>query len=584
MNDEDDITSPSLESDLDLLPSQQPKSVLPKAAAVLSSMASPYRPQGSPAPSLSLQASSSSPSRLANLVKVIKKYISFLGPGIMVSVSFMDPGNYSTSVTASKFQYKLLFSIFVANIMAIFLQSLCAKLGAVTGLDLAQNCKKHISKKWNLTLYVLTEVAIIATDLAEVIGTAISLNILFGIPLFLGVVLTIIDVLIVLMAYRPNGPMIIVRIFEAFVSCLVLGTVICFAVELVTISNNITVKEIINGFLPSKTVIENDGLYISLAILGATVMPHSLYLGSGLVQPRLKEYDIKMGNYSEEEHSEADPGKHYVPSIDAINETMGYTITELVVSLFTVALFVNSAILIIAAATFKDSNTQETENADLFTIYNLLSANLSRTAGTIFALALLFSGLSAGVVCTLAGQMVSEGFLDWTITPSLRRTITRSIAIVPCLVLSLLSGREGLSNILNFSQVVLSFLLPIVSAPLIYFTNSKRIMKVGIRKSSMYHQNHGSGNEIQLDCLNNPSSPGEVIEFDELDDDEGDQLLQNNPQQQQQQMIDEHEIVAYKDMSNGTITKMLSIIIWLFITILNFYLVFSLMMGKDIPL
>lgn len=600
--------------------------------------------------------------------------------------------------------------------MAIFLQSLCAKLGAVTGLDLAQNCKKNFNPKLNLVLYILTEIAIIATDLAEVIGTAISLNILFNIPLFLGVVLTIIDVLIVLMAYRPNGPMIIVRIFEAFVSVLVLGTVICFAIELVTVSNSITFKEIFDGFLPSRTVIQNDGLYLSLAILGATVMPHSLYLGSGLVQPRLREYDIRNKNYVPDENlDESEADEHYKPSIDAIDETMAYTITELVVSLFTVALFVNSSILIIAAATFNNNETNTIrrdtdiqETADLFTIYHLLSTNLSKTAGVIFALALLFSGLSAGVVCTLAGQMVSEGFLEWTITPSLRRIITRSIAIIPCLVLSLISGRQGLSNILNFSQVVLSFLLPIVSAPLIIFTNNKRIMKVAVMKKSLHHQNSlaianaaNDGNGIQLDdfgsdsggahhvssavqhhdeelldnhltninnnnntnntnskknntnknppsyeestsstktptitttttttsalSLSSPTTQAAKVstssmignyaidENDNYNSDYNDSIIDDfdpdandtnrllpknhlngvdgiNDNDNRNYNILENDdeegntIVAYKDMSNGTVTKFLSILIWGFITVLNFYLVFSLAMGKDIPL
>lgn len=480
----------------------------------------------------------------AKIVRVLKKYISFLGPGIMVSVAFMDPGNYSSSVAASKFKYALLFSVFVANLMAIFLQTLCAKLGAVTGLDLAQNCKKHFLRKVNLPLYVLTEAAIIATDLAEVIGTAIALNILFGVPLFLGVILTIVDVLIVLMAYRPNGPMTVVRIFEGAVSLLVLGTVICFAVELVAVLDSVRLSDILQGFLPSKAAVQSDGLYLSLAILGATVMPHSLYLGSGLVQPRLKEYDVKMGNYVPALDDEYETDTMYKPSYEAINETMAYTITELVVSLFTVALFVNCSILIIAAATFTKSNANE--EADLFTIHQLMIDNVSHAAGTVFALALLFSGLSAGVVCTLAGQMVSEGFLDWSVTPSVRRIITRTVAIIPCLIVSLFAGRRGLSSILNFSQVILSLLLPLVSAPLIMFTNDKEIMKVAMAAPSGIH-------------------------LADLSDGADHSLLS-------------HDEVEYTDMSNGRIVKWSSICVWVFITILNFYLIWCVVTGKDIPL
>ncbi|KAK7684137.1 hypothetical protein QCA50_012781 [Cerrena zonata] len=414
-------------------------------------------------------------------------------------------------------------------------------------------------------IYILTEIAIIATDLAEVVGTAIGLNIVFKLPLFAGVVVTVIDVLIVLMAYRPNGPLLFVRLFEGFVSLLVAATVVCFAIELYQVSHdpsiNFSTIEVLKGFLPNEQAIDLDereggsGLFLSLAILGATVMPHSLYLGSGLVQARLKDFDIKNGFYSppvenpiqisnnddsqvnlaknnqsvtndnldgvnaqllsHDEHSpnngpEKSPDSSdssvddYRPSIHAINDTMTYTITELVISLFTVALFVNAAILIVAGATLdksqnhfqfflrddddhdiddghnsdSDSSDESYGNADLLTIYHLLSTHLSPTAGFVFALALLCSGQSAGVVCTLAGQMVSEGFLSWSLPPVIRRLITRAFAIIPCLLVVSFAGREGLSRILNASQVVLSLLLPVVSAPLIYFTCSKKIMRV----------------------------------------------------------------------------------------------------------
>ena len=226
---------------------------------------------------------------ISNWRQIIKKYGQFIGPGIMVSVAYMDPGNYSTAVSAGAlYQYKLLFVILLSNLFAAFLQILCVKLGSVTGLDLAQNCRKHLPHWLCISVYILAEIAIIATDLAEVVGTAIALNILFGIPLAVGVALTVIDVLLVLMAYRPNGPMRIVRYFEYLVTILVLLVVICFAVELSKIGAT-DVSSIFKGFLPSKELVESQGLYLSCAILGATVMPHSLYLGSGLVQPRLRE-------------------------------------------------------------------------------------------------------------------------------------------------------------------------------------------------------------------------------------------------------------------------------------------------------
>lgn len=481
---------------------------------------------------------------LERTVSILKKYSKFIGPGLMVSVAYMDPGNYSTAVAAgSAYKYKLLFLILLSNCLAIFLQILSAKLGAVTGLDLAANCKANLSFRVNIFVYCLAEIAIIATDLAEVVGTAISLNILFNLPLFAGVIVTVVDVLIVLMAYRPKGPLVFIRIFESFVSVLVAATVVCFAIELYQVSHeeNIVFStwEVFKGFLPNEKVIDmseregGNGLFLSLAILGATVMPHSLYLGSGLVQARLKDYDIKHGHYqplkarstSIDANSEPEPepelgeelepsnqiynssitnsiekdddeeDDHYRPSIHSINDTMTYTMVELVVSLFTVALFVNSAILIVAGATLNNKNSKRDdddddsddsdnednlENADLFTIYHLLSNHLSPTAGFVFALALLCSGQSAGIVCTLAGQMVLEGFLLWSLPPITRRLITRGLAIVPCLVVVSLSGRAGLANVLNASQVVLAILLPVVSAPLIYFTCSKEIMKVPI--------------------------------------------------------------------------------------------------------
>lgn len=505
--------------------------------------------------------------KFKSFFKELKKASLFIGPGLMISVAYMDPGNYSTAVAAgSAYKYNLLFSIFLSNCLAVFLQVLSAKLGAVTGLDLAANCKANLPHRFNLFMYTLAEIAIIATDLAEVVGTAIALNILFKLPLFAGVIVTVIDVLIVLMAYRPNGPLLFIRIFESFVSILVFATVICFAIELYQVSHdslvNFSTWEVFKGFLPNEDVVDmkdregGNGLFLSLAILGATVMPHSLYLGSGLVQARLKDFDIKNGYYNpisneENENSQDqqdheddigiendtidnsfdgdttttqlingnehgnlkkkqisdqldDESDYYRPSIHAIDNTMTYTIVELVISLFTAALFVNSAILIVAGATlvndspkndhFKfmrddddhhndsdtDSDNEDYGNADLFTIYHLLSTHLSPTAGFVFALALLCSGQSAGVVCTLAGQMISEGFLNWSLPPITRRLITRGLAIVPCLLVVSFAGREGLSRILNVSQVVLSVLLPIVSAPLIYFTCSKSIMRVPI--------------------------------------------------------------------------------------------------------
>lgn len=508
-------------------------------------------------------------SRMQNLIRIGKKYARFIGPGLMVSVSYMDPGNYSTAVAAgSAHKYKLLFSMFVSNLMAGFLQCLCARLGAVTGLDLAQNCKKHLPYGLNITLYILAEIAIIATDLAEVVGTAISLNILLGIPLAIGVVLTVIDVLIVLMAYKPNGDLKLIRYFELFVSFLVICTVICFAIELFYVKLG-PASDIFKGFLPSKAVIEGDGLYLSLAILGATVMPHSLYLGSGVVQPRLRDYDIKHGYYSPDELDIDNNHQDYKPSLESVQETLHYTVAELLVSLFTIALFVNCAILIVSGATLFETR-QDADTADLFSIYELLSNTLSKSAGTIFALALLFSGQSAGIVCTLSGQIVSEGFLNWTIAPALRRSLTRAVAITPCLILVMVSGRSGLSNALNASQVVLSFLLPFVSAPLLYFTSNKNIMRIEMidRKLPATSISSTPDNVEQ-----NKKKYGKV----RLDED-GEEVipLQDMETETETDQSHQDQNIEYKDMSNSTFVNILAVTVWLLISGLNFYMLTSL--------
>lgn len=482
----------------------------------------------------------------------IVKYSKFIGPGIMVSVAYMDPGNYSTAVSAGAlYKYKLLFIILVSNLFAVFLQTLCAKLGSVTGMDLAQNCRKHLPRWLNITIYVFAEIAIIATDLAEVVGTAISLNILFAIPLSVGVILTVIDVLLVLMAYRPNGPMNIVRYFEYLVSFLVFLVVVCFAIELSNIGP-VDSGEIFEGFLPSLALTETQGVYLSCGILGATVMPHSLYLGSGLVQPRLKEYDAKNGYYSPDVSEE---DLSYRPSIHAIKYAMNYSIAELVVSLFTVAIFVNSAILIVAGATL--SQSPDAVDADLFSIYNMLQDYLGQAAATVFALALLFSGQSAGIVCTLAGQMVSEGFLQWSFRPWIRRLITRALAVVPCLFVSLFVGRKGLADVLNASQVVLSLLLPLVSAPLLFFTANKTIMKVAVTPK----RNSDSDNSLSSGTYTTLDGSGTSVDSLNFED-----------------------RLRFKDMSNSTLTNSIAIFIFVVVSSLNLYLIISMAFGADVHL
>lgn len=428
------------------------------------------------------------------LLNVLRKYMKFIGPGLMVSVAYMDPGNYSTAVDAgANNQFSLLFIVFLSNVIAIFLQSLCIKLGSVTGLDLSRACRRYLPKWLNIILYVFAEAAIIATDVAEVIGTAIALNILIKVPLAAGVVITVIDVFFVMLAYKPgSSSMRFIRLFELAVAALVVGVCICFCVELAFIPPT-SAGKVFRGFLPSGKMFDNNGMYMATSILGATVMPHSLFLGSALVQPRLLEFDVKNGYYaaasSDEDLSEKSGEEamentylNYRPTMSAIQYGLKYSIVELAVTLFTFALFVNSAILIVSGATLYGS--PEAVGADLYTIHDLLSKNLAPIVGTIFMLALLLSGQSAGIVCTMAGQIVSEGHLEWKIKPWKRRIATRCISIIPCLVISLCIGRSALSKALNASQVVLSLLLPFLVAPLILFTCRKSIMNVDDTKHS----------------------------------------------------------------------------------------------------
>ncbi|KAJ5679279.1 hypothetical protein N7462_007523 [Penicillium macrosclerotiorum] len=405
------------------------------------------------------------------------KFSRFVGPGFLIAVAYIDPGNYATDVSAgAEFKYALLFIVLLSNLFAILLQSLCIKLGTVTGLNLAENCREHLPRWLVIILYIFAEAAIIATDIAEVVGSAISLNLLLNIPLVAGCAITLVDVFFLLLFWRPNGSMWGLRLFEFFVMALVLGVVICFCIQLSLIKEQ-SVGEVFRGYLPSSAIVQSEGLYQSCGILGATVMPHSLFLGSGVVQSRLKEFDVNSGYVDSTVPLGSNGGEvEYRPTLHAIRGCLKYSIIELALSLFTFALFVNSAILIVAGASLYD--VPGGASADLFGIYDLLSSSISKAAGMIFALALLLSGISAGIVCTMAGQMVSEGMLRWSIRPWMRRLITRSISIIPSIIIAAAVGKNGLDKTLTASQVCLSVILPFVSAPLIWFTCFSRYMTV----------------------------------------------------------------------------------------------------------
>ncbi|KAH7114792.1 transporter smf2 [Dactylonectria macrodidyma] len=397
------------------------------------------------------------------------KFGSFIRPGFMIAVAYIDPGNYATDIAAgASYRFRLLFIVLLANVFAIFLQSLAIKLGTISGLNLAEACRAFLPRWLNYTLYFFAEVAIIATDIAEVIGFAIALNLLFPqVPLVAGCAISIVDVMVILLFYRPDKSMKGLRIFEYFIMCLVLGVVVCFCIQLSLIKDT-PIGQVFKGYLPSGAIVEQQGLYQACV--------------SGIVQPRLRDYDTRRGLIPPEPLSGASSTNdgidraYYIPSLAAIRHSLKVSILELATALFTFALFVNSAILIVAGASLY--NNPEALEADIFSIHDLLSASISPAAGTIFALALLLSGVSAGIVCTIAGQMVSEGALNWRLRPWVRRLVTRSISITPSITIAGAVGRPGLNAALNGSQVALSIVLPFVTAPLIYFTCRDKYMTV----------------------------------------------------------------------------------------------------------
>ena len=483
------------------------------------------------------------------------KYAQFVGPGFLISVAYIDPGNYQTDINAgAATRFSLLFIVLMSNVFAIFLQSLCIKLGSVTGLNLAENCRQHLPKWLNLVLYALAEVAIVATDMAEVIGSAIALDLLLHIPLIAGCCITLVDVLVILIFYKPDGSIGRLRLFEYFVMALVFGVIVCFCIQMSYI-RDVTAGEVFKGYLPSSSVIKGNGIYLSCGILGATVMNHSLFLGSGIVQSRLRQFDVSNGGFSLPDPT-TDTESKYRPSVNAIRSCLNYSIFELASSLFTFALFVNSAILIVAGSSLYKN--VEAESGSLFSIYLLLSNTLTPAAGTIFALALLLSGTSAGIVCTMAGQMVSEGMINWNVQPWLRRLVTRSISIIPGVVVAATVGKEGLNTALTVSQVILSVILPFVSAPLIYFTCRQRFMVVATTTRSI-EQNHRDNSRLS------PSRTGSDLVGQV-----------STPRNIEGAVSGVHGVC----MKNSWPVTILSIFIWLVLVIMNVALLILVCMGR----
>jgi len=339
--------------------------------------------------------------------------------------------------------------ILISNIFACFLQALACKLGTVTGKDFARVCREQFPNWIRWSLYFLSELAIISTDLAEIIGGAIALNLLFNLNIVAGTIITAFDVFLILLLYRPNGTMRGVRWFEVGVSLLVVGIVVCFVIEIAK-TPNIDGKEVMKGFIPSAVIFSGDGIFASLGILGATIMPHAIFLGSHVALPRVREFDRQYHpERIEKDHNGEESS--WQPSLSAIRSTLSYSITELIISLSTFATFVNAAILIVAGAALYGS--EDAKGEDLFTIHKLLSTTLAPAAGTVFALALLLSGQSSSIVATIVGQIICEGFINWNVRPWVRRGITRLIALIPCVIVASAIGKSGLSLALNISQV-----------------------------------------------------------------------------------------------------------------------------------
>jgi manganese transport protein len=378
---------------------------------------------------------------------VFRKLFAFAGPGFLIAVGYMDPGNWATDLAAgSKYNYTLLSVIMLSNFMAILLQALAIKLGVVSGRDLAQACRDHFSRRVSFALWIFAEIAIAACDLAEVIGSAIALNLLFHIPLLIGVCLTALDVLVILFLQQKGF-----RFLEALVISLIATISVCFGLEI--LFSRPEIAGLLRGFfVPSPQILRDPAmLYIAVSILGATVMPHNLYLHSAIVQSR----DFRR----------TPEGKR---------EAIRYGVIDSTVAL-TIALFVNAAILLVAAATFFLHGL--TQVAEIQDAYKLLTPILGVTsASTIFALALLASGQNSTLTGTLAGQVVMEGFLNIRLKPWLRRLITRGLAIIPAIIVTAFWGERGTANLIILSQVVLSMQLSFAVFPLVMFTSDRQKM------------------------------------------------------------------------------------------------------------
>ncbi|KAF8845983.1 smf Mn2+ and Fe2+ transporter [Paxillus ammoniavirescens] len=543
------------------------------------------------------------------------------GVGIICSVAYFDPGNWGVDLQAgSQYGYSLLFFVLLAGIFATFLQVLAARLGVVTGLDLASHCRllfhdrKHNKRLWrwgvHYPLYILSEIAIISTDLAEMLGSAIALVLLFpALPLWAAVLLTAFDVMLILALDNPlkSRP---VKLFEYLIAALVLAVLICMA--LITAKLTVNWGDAFHGFVPSKGLFANGALYTSVGIIGATVMPHSLFLGSHLAtQDRVSKKPKKTFSESSLSQPQMSLGpststllgrlhqsvtrhlrKLFIASPsdetsypsdvlthkDRENNALGFVsshiyhgMIDVVVSLMGFAVIINSLILILSSAVFYyESGAHGDESpANLFDAHSLIRDTVGKPAALLFALALLAAGQSASIVATLAGQSVSEGFLHWKVSPMLRRLITRLLGLVPSVTVAVAVGQNGISTLLVASQVVLSIVLPFITLPLLYLTSSSRIMSV--RKSPPRPSSPTPTPALSSlpGILSGPSTP--------QDDPTSSQALacQANSSSRDPEAV-QVEATEFVDFSSGKFMTFVGGAIWLVIVVANVYVLVTL--------
>jgi len=374
-----------------------------------------------------------------------RRFLAFLGPGALVAVGYMDPGNWATSIAGgSAYGYTLLSMVLISSLMAIYLQALTARLGIATGRDLAQACRDHFSKPAAMALWISAEIAIIATDLAEVIGTAIALNLLFGLPLLIGVILTVADVLLILLLQNKGF-----RYVEALVITLIATIAVAFLFEMIFSKPDLA--PLLGGLVPTRQLLDPAVLYVGIGILGATVMPHNLYLHSAIVNTR-----------------------GYDKSPEGKREAIRFATWDSSLAL-TFAFFINASILILAAAAFHFAGRSDI--AEIQEAYKLLSPILGAGAASVlFAVALLASGQNSTLTGTLTGQIVMEGFVNIRLKPWVRRLVTRLIAIIPTVIVVLIYGEKGTGQLLILSQVILSMQLSFAVVPLMMFSGDRRKM------------------------------------------------------------------------------------------------------------